>query len=127
MLFERFGNFFKRLEIYTTITHSSLMTEHILKIMVQSLSVLALVTKKYKVGQLSKCAVIYTLAVAQCATEQFIKKFLKDTQIDDALQRLDGLTQEGVTLLAVATDILLKERNNMRRLLFLYSTFSYQN
>ena len=62
-LFERLGNYLKRLEIYTTIPLSSLMTNLIVKIMVVLLSVLALATKRYKEGRVSKCAVIYTLPV----------------------------------------------------------------
>lgn len=72
------------------------MTDLIVKIMVELLSVLALATKKYKEGRFSKCPVIYTLPVAQCATEQFIKKFSEDREMEDALQKLDRLTQEDV-------------------------------
>src|ERR1700755_2378133 len=90
-LFERLGNCLKRLEIYTTIPPSPLMTELIFKIVVELLSVLALATKKYKEGRLSKCAVIYTLPVAQCAAEQFVKKLLEEKEIEDALQRLDKM------------------------------------
>jgi hypothetical protein len=62
-LFERLGNFLKRLEIYTKIPPSLLMTDLIFKIVVELLSVLALATKKYKEGRFSKCAVIHTLPV----------------------------------------------------------------
>jgi hypothetical protein len=61
-LFERLGNFLKRLEIYTTIPPSLLMTDLFVKIMAELLSVLALATKKYKEGRLSKCTVIYILS-----------------------------------------------------------------
>jgi hypothetical protein len=95
-LFERLGNFLERLEIYTTISPSLLMTELIVKIMVELLSVLALATKRYKEGRLSKCAALYILPVAQCATERLIKKLSEERKIVDALQRLDRLTQEDV-------------------------------
>jgi hypothetical protein len=102
-LFERLGNFLKRLQIYTTIPPSPMMTDLIVKIMVELLSLLALATKKYKEGRFSKCAVIYTLPVAQCATVQLIKKLLEDREIDDALQRLDRLTQEEVRMAVAQT------------------------
>lgn len=93
-LFGRLSNFLKRLEIYTTIPLSLLMTELIVKIMAESLSVLALATKIYKDGRISKSAVLYMLPVAQCTTEQLIKKWSDERKIVDALQRLDRLTQE---------------------------------
>jgi hypothetical protein len=105
-LFERLGNFLKRLEIYTTIPPSLLMTELFVKIMAELLSVLALATKRYRERRLSKCAVtIYILPVAQCATGQlqFIKRLLEEKKIVDALRRLDRLTQEDVRMAVAQT------------------------
>jgi hypothetical protein len=51
-LFECLGNFLKRLEIYTTIPFTPLMTDIIVKIMVELLSVLALATKQVQQGRL---------------------------------------------------------------------------
>ena len=53
-LFECLGNFLKRLEIYTAIPFTPLMTDIILKILVELLSVLALATKQVRQGRLSK-------------------------------------------------------------------------
>ena len=53
-LFECLGNFLKRLEIYTTIPPTPILTEVIVKIMVELLSVLALATKQIKQGRFSK-------------------------------------------------------------------------
>jgi hypothetical protein len=58
-LFECLGSFLKRLEIYTTIPPTPIMTEIIVKIMVELLSVLALASKQIKHGRLSKYAVTY--------------------------------------------------------------------
>ena len=93
-LFECLGNFLKRLEIYTTIPPTPIMTDIIIKIMVQLLSVLALATKQIKQGRFSKCGLTYTPPVAQCATEKFAKKLLGDSEIEAVLQRLDRLTQD---------------------------------
>ncbi|KAF8259451.1 hypothetical protein EI94DRAFT_1834401 [Lactarius quietus] len=53
-LFECIGSFLKRLEIYTKIPLSHLMTEIIVKIMVELLSILAQAKKQIKQGRLSK-------------------------------------------------------------------------
>ncbi len=57
------GSFLKRLEIYTTIPLTPIMTEVIVKIMVELLSVLALATKQIKQGRFSEWTVTYTLPV----------------------------------------------------------------
>ena len=56
-LFECLGNFLKRLEIYTTIPPTPMLTEIVVKIMVELLSVLALASKQIKQGRLSKYGV----------------------------------------------------------------------
>jgi hypothetical protein len=63
-LFECLGNFLKRLEIYTTIPPTPIMTDIIVKIMVELFSVLALARKQIEQGRLSKCAVTNTLYLA---------------------------------------------------------------
>ena len=55
-LIECLGNFLKRLEIYTTVPPTPILTEVIVKIMVELLSVLALASKQIKQGRFSKCA-----------------------------------------------------------------------
>ena len=57
-LFECLANFLRRLEVYTMIPPTPLMTDIIVKIMVEILSVLALATKQIKEGRFSKCAVV---------------------------------------------------------------------
>ena len=53
-LFECIGNFLKRLRIYTDIPLTPSMTDVIVQIMVELLSVLALATKQIKQGRFSK-------------------------------------------------------------------------
>jgi hypothetical protein len=57
-LFECLGSFFKRLEVYTTNPPTPVMTDVIVKIMVEILSVLALATKQIKEGRFSKFAAL---------------------------------------------------------------------
>ena len=53
-LFECVGNFLKRIRIYTDVAMSPSMTEIIVKIMVELLSVFSLATKQIKQGRFSK-------------------------------------------------------------------------
>jgi hypothetical protein len=53
-LFERVGNFLKRLHIYTEVQFTPMMTDVIVQIMVQVLSVLALATKEISQGRFSE-------------------------------------------------------------------------
>ena len=58
-LFECLGSFLKRMEIYTRIPPDPIMTEVVVQIMVELLSVLALASKQIKQGRFSKYAVTY--------------------------------------------------------------------
>ncbi|KAF8461780.1 hypothetical protein DFH94DRAFT_70453, partial [Russula ochroleuca] len=77
-LFNRIERFFGRLEIYTGITPTTAMTDVIIEIMVEVLTVLAIATKEVKRGRLKK----------------YIKKLTGNRDIEDSLDRLDKLTQE---------------------------------
>ncbi|KAF8261451.1 hypothetical protein EI94DRAFT_798460 [Lactarius quietus] len=77
-LFECIGNFLNRLRIYTDIPMTPSMTEIVVKIMVELLSVFSLATKQIKQGRFKK----------------FAKKLLGESEIEAVLQRLDRLTQE---------------------------------
>jgi hypothetical protein len=69
-LFEYLGNFLKRLEIYTNIPPTPIMTDMIIKIMVKLLEVLALATKQIKHGRLGKCAInVYFARTSMCCSE----------------------------------------------------------
>jgi hypothetical protein len=58
-LFECLGNFLKRLEIYTNIPPTPTMTDIIVKIMIELLSVLALATTQIRQGRFSKRMIMY--------------------------------------------------------------------
>ncbi|KAH9955319.1 hypothetical protein BC827DRAFT_882033 [Russula dissimulans] len=77
-LFECIANFLKRLHIYAEKISSSTMSDIIVQIMVEVLSVLALATKEIKQGRFKK----------------FAKKLLGESDVEAILQRLDRLTQE---------------------------------
>jgi hypothetical protein len=102
-LFECLGNFLKRLEIYMTIPPTMMMTDIIVRIMVEVLSVLALATTQIKEGRFSKCAITYTLPMAQCAIEKFAKKILGESDVEAVLQKLDRLTQDEARMTVAQT------------------------
>ncbi|KAI0293184.1 hypothetical protein B0F90DRAFT_1764101, partial [Multifurca ochricompacta] len=52
-IFERIENFFKRVEAYSQVPPTAAMTEVIVKIVVEVLSILALATKEVKQGRTS--------------------------------------------------------------------------
>jgi hypothetical protein len=102
-LFEWLGRFLKRLEIYTTMPPTPIMTDMIVKIIVELLSVLALAMKQVKQGRFSECAVTYTLPVTQRAIEKFAKKLFRENETEAVLQRLDRLTQYEAQMTAEQT------------------------
>ncbi|KAH9073559.1 hypothetical protein EDB83DRAFT_2191480, partial [Lactarius deliciosus] len=93
-VFERVENFFKRLETYTEVPPTAAMTDIIMKIMVEVLGILAISTKEIKQGR----------------TKKYLKKLAGRTELDDALKRLDKLTQEEARMAAAQ---LLKIAHNV--------------
>ncbi|KAI0267948.1 hypothetical protein BGY98DRAFT_1180573 [Russula aff. rugulosa BPL654] len=77
-LFNCIERFFQRLEIYTGITPTTAMTDIIVDIMAEVLTILAMATKEVKRGRL----------------KTYFRKLVGNTDIEDSLQRLDRLTQE---------------------------------
>ena len=79
------------------------MTDIIVQIMAEVLSVLALATKQVKQGRFSEYAIVYTLLMAQCALEKFAKKLLGESDVEAVLQRLDRLTQDEARMTVAQT------------------------
>ncbi|KAH9046656.1 hypothetical protein EDB84DRAFT_1674038 [Lactarius hengduanensis] len=77
-LFERIGFFFNRLETYTEVTPTGAMTNIITKIMVEVLTIFGIATKELRRGSAKK----------------FLKKLVGRTDLEDAVKKLDRLTQE---------------------------------
>ncbi|KAN0128638.1 hypothetical protein V8E53_013557 [Lactarius tabidus] len=83
-LFERIENFFKRLETYTSVPPTDAMTDIIVKIMVEVLNIFAIATKEMRRGRATK----------------FLKKLIGKKEMEDALKRLDKLTQDEARMAA---------------------------
>ncbi|KAI9432762.1 hypothetical protein H4582DRAFT_1091152 [Lactarius indigo] len=77
-LFGRIEYLFKRLETYINVRPTAAMTDFIIKITVEVISILGIVTKEIGEGWINK----------------YLKKLFGRKDVEDALQRLDKLTQE---------------------------------
>jgi hypothetical protein len=114
-LFECVGNFLNRLRIYTEIPFNTTITDIIMKILVQVLSVLALATKQIKQGRFSKWLVPHIFLIAEHETEKFAKKLLGESEIESVLQRLDRLTEDEARMTAAQTlEVVYGLVNNMK-------------
>ncbi|KAH9165684.1 hypothetical protein EDB89DRAFT_2133058 [Lactarius sanguifluus] len=78
-MFEQIESFFKRLETYTEVPTTESMRDIIVKIMVEVLDILAISTKEIKQGR---------------TIREIFRKLIGRTDIEDALKRLNKLTQE---------------------------------
>jgi hypothetical protein len=92
-LLESIGQFVNRLAMYTRIPLSPAMVEIVIKIMVEILSTLALVTKELKRGLPGEC-VLADVVPYSTRPVKFVKKLLGEKDIEAVLQRLDRLTQD---------------------------------
>src|SRR6266852_4445445 len=62
-LFSSIERFFQRLEIYTGITPTTAMTDIIVDIVVEVLTILAIATKEVKRGRLSESSMLYRFTI----------------------------------------------------------------
>jgi len=93
----------QRLTNHTMILYTREMTDIIVKIMVELLSVLALATKQVKQGRFSKYVYPTFLEKIQFAVEKFAKKLFRRNEVESVLQRLDRLTQDEARMAAAQT------------------------
>jgi hypothetical protein len=115
-LFECVANFLRRFHIYTEkISLSPMMSDILIKIMVEVLSVLALATKQIQQGRFSKCPAVIEYSLVENRAEKFAKKLLGESEVEAVLQRLDRLTQEEARLTVAHTlEIVHGLFNNLR-------------
>jgi hypothetical protein len=94
-LFECVANILRRLHIYTEkIPSFPAMSDIMVKIMIEVLNVVALVTKQIKDGRFSKWSTTHWLSLADCGAEKFAKRLLGESDVEAILTRLDRLTLE---------------------------------
>ena len=76
------------------------MKEIIVKIMVEVLSILGIVTKEIKQGRTSMFFFVDISPTIDVVAERYLKRLIGRRDIENALQRLDKLTQEEVRMAA---------------------------
>jgi hypothetical protein len=79
------------------------MTDVVIKIMVELLSVLALASKQIKQGRFGECASTCTSPVTQFSTVKFTNRLRGEREIEAVLQRLDRLTREEAQMTVAQT------------------------
>ena len=95
-LFERVGWFFARLETYTNVSPTTAMTDIITQILVEVLKIFGIATKEMKRGSASKfwrIGCVYESSL-NYRIEKFLRKLAGMADLEDALKKLDRLTQE---------------------------------
>jgi methyl-accepting chemotaxis protein len=95
--------FFKRLEKYIEVRPTAAMTDIIVKIMVEVLSILGIVTKEVGQGRTSMCFPVDISPEIDGHAETYLKKLVGRKDVEEALQRLDQLTQEEGRMAATET------------------------
>ena len=93
-------SFFSRLEKYIDVRPSAAMKDVIVKIMVEVISILGIVTKEVGQGRTSMFLLAYLFTKFDRHAERYLKKLVGRKDIENALQRLDKLTQEEVRMAA---------------------------
>jgi methyl-accepting chemotaxis protein len=87
--------FFQRLEKYIDVQPTAAMKNIIVKVMVEVLSILGIVTKEVGQGRTSTYSPAdITSSNIDCDAEAYLKKLIGRKDVEEALQRLDQLTQE---------------------------------
>jgi len=101
-IFKRIQNFCRRLEAYVTLPPTEGMTDIIVKVMVEVLFILALTTREVKQGGISEFILNDRPSLSTYYfSEKFLKKLEGRSDIEDALGRLDNLTQDEVRMVAM--------------------------
>ena len=104
-IFEYIENFFRRLEEYASVPMTDAMKDIMVKIMVEVLEIFAIMTKEIKQGRASESITVDMSPIADRDSERHLKKFFKKLigrkGIEDALRKLDRLTQEEVNMATV--------------------------
>ena len=100
-IFERVENFFRRLEVYMNVPPTTEMMEMIAQIMVEVLSILGIAMKEIKQSRMSEQFTLAMSALTEQRLEKYGKKLVGRTDLEDALKRLDKVTQEEARMAAV--------------------------
>jgi hypothetical protein len=103
-VFERIEMFFRRLEVYSEVAATTEMMDVITQIMGEVLCILGIATKEIGQGRISESFSGSVLQLTEGCLEKYGKKLIGRTDMEDALKKLDKLTQEEVRM-AIAENL----------------------
>jgi hypothetical protein len=95
--------FFKRLEKYIQFRPSAAMMDIIVKVMVEVISILGIVTKEIGQGRTSMPLSIYLSQHVDVHAEKYVKKLFGRNEVEDALLRIEKLMPEEALMAAAET------------------------
>ena len=90
--------FFIRLEQYICVRPSAAMTDVMVKIMIDVITILGIVTKEVRQGRTSMSFLVFLFLKIDLRAERYLTSLIGRKDIEDALQRLEKLTQEEVRM-----------------------------
>ena len=93
-LLEQVENFLRRLECYDELPSTGAMTDMIVKVMVEVLSILAIATKDIKQRWICKPITRKMSWLTHIYLAQYVNKLFGGKDIEDAFHRLDKITQD---------------------------------
>ena len=112
-IFECIEAFFRRLDIYIEVAPNQGMMDTITAIMVEVLNFIGIATKEVQQSRTSKRFLykyVPKFSLTKAFSEKYLKKLIEKNDIEDALKRLDRLTQEEARMAAAQ---LLKVTNTI--------------
>jgi hypothetical protein len=100
-IFDRIENVFRRLETYIEVPRTPGMIHAIVKVMVEVLCILAIVTKAIKENYASELILARNVSIRlSLLLEGYLKKLMGRTDVEDALLRLENVVLEETRMAA---------------------------
>ena len=105
-IFGRIESFFVRLEVYSSIPLTPAMTDKMVQITVEILSILGTATKEMEQSRGSEFHLRLTFLDVHIGSEKFLKRVVGRTDLEDGLKKLEKLTNEEIAM-AIAQNLRL--------------------
>ena len=111
-IFGPIETYFVRLDIYTGLPLTPEATKKMVQITVEVLDILAIVTKEINQSRASESDIHIRFHDVDIVSEKFLKRMIRQTDLEDGMKKLDKLTNEVV---AIASAQLLKVTHNIEK------------
>ena len=111
-IFGPIETYFVRLDIYTGVPLTPEATKKMVQITVEVLDILAIVTKEINQSRASESDIRIRFHDVDIVSEKFLKRMIRQTDLEDGMKKLDKLTNEVV---AIASAQLLKVTHNIEK------------